>query len=140
MSMRNKFLDFVHKNCNYKLFELSYKSFDCINHIKYISQNTISKKNNNSIGNFKNVKLDLINLENRIIFPCYIPNGEFKETTMKFMSNPNLKIAVLETDHGFYVQPRETYYKLQFEELFGFGSGCLGFDKNRTIFIPFDYK
>jgi hypothetical protein len=134
--MKYKFLNFVSENCDYKLYKLFYKSFDCLNHIKYIVQNNNLKKNDDALK--KN--LDLLNLEKRILYPCYIPKGEFKETTTDFMRNPNLKIAVMDTDHGFYVQPREPYFKLQFEELFGFGCGCLGFDTNKTIFIPFDKK
>jgi hypothetical protein len=134
MSMKYKFLNFVSENCDYKLYKLFYKSFDCLNHIKYIVQNNNLKKNDDALK--KN--LDLVNLDKRILYPCYIPDGKFKETTTDFMSNPNLKIAVMDTDHGYYIQPREAYFKNQFEELFGFGCGCLGFDKNRTIFVPFD--
>lgn len=71
-----------------------------------------------------------------IIQPCYIPKGKFKETNVDWFGKDDLKIAVMKTDYGYYIQPRERHYKMQFEEYFGFGSGNLGYDKNRTVYVP----
>lgn len=53
---------------------------------------------------------------------------EFKETTVELLDKPDLKVAVMKTPHGFYVQPRERFYKVQFEEFFELGCGNIGFD------------
>jgi hypothetical protein len=134
MSLKTAFLNFLYSKSYYKAYEITYKSFDCINHMKYIA--TSNKKNveNVDLNNLYSSKY----LDNRIIFPCHIPEGEFKETTVEFMSKPDLKVAVMKTPYGFYVQPREPFYKYQFEEFFGFGCGNLGFDEKKTIFIPFN--
>lgn len=60
---------------------------------------------------------------------------EIKQAEVYFGSE-RTKIKFLETDYGYYVQPTQRHYKLQFEMFFGFGCGNMGYDPNRTIFVP----
>lgn len=136
MSLRTSILQFMHRNSYNKAYEVTYKAFDCLEQIKVIN---IKKYNAETIKNYNIKKLYTYkHLHDRIINPCYIPNGEFKETTVEFLDKPDLKVAVMKTRHGFYIQPRERFYKFQFEEFFGLGCGNIGFDEKKTVFIPFN--
>jgi hypothetical protein len=98
-------------------------------------------KNNKTLIPFENIYLSsFTNTKNRILFPCYIPNGVFEEKSVKFRDDNTIKVAVMKTDHGYYVQPREKYFKYEFEQFFGLGCGNIGYDKNITVFIPFNDK
>lgn len=44
-------------------------------------------------------------------------------------------VKVLETCTGYYVKPTERIYKYGFEELFGLGPGCLGYNEKECVLL-----
>jgi hypothetical protein len=142
MSIRSKILDLLYKNnISDDLYIKVYKALDCMNQMNEIKKSLYSNLNNKKLKSFEKIYLSSsTNLNNRILFPCHIPNGVFQEKNVKFRDNKTIKVAVMKTDHGYYVQPREKYFKYEFENFFGLGCGNIGYDENITVFIPFNDK
>ncbi len=67
---------------------------------------------------------------------CYLkaPDGDYADVPVKF-SNETTTLKVLETCYGYYVKPTERHYKYDFENFFGFGPGCLGYNPNECVLI-----
>lgn len=72
-----------------------------------------------------------------VVSPCIQAKGTFEEKEMRLFGKDDLKVAVLKSDYGYYIQPREPHYKYQFEDFFQFGPGNLGYSKERTVYVPF---
>lgn len=86
----------------------------------------------------KPVTLDEAIYENsgqRIVDCCYKPNEGYIPYQHTFSSEP-ATILVHETRNGFFVKPANRHFKFQFEQFFGFGTGNIGYDKDRTVFVP----
>ena len=71
----------------------------------------------------------------KMIRDCRAPVMELKPQKVKF-GGEEITVNVLETRVGYFIKPVDHVYKHEFEVLFGFGAGNLGFDLERTIFIP----
>lgn len=75
------------------------------------------------------------NSDKRIVDCCYNPKDGYTECEYTFASEPTT-ILVHETKNGFFVKPADRHFKFQFEQFFGFGAGNIGYDKDRTVFVP----
>lgn len=106
---------------------------------QYIKQTILMAKSSTikTIKTFDKCNYNSIYSSDVIQYPYFIPNGEFIEKKVNWFGKENLKIAVMETNYGYFIQPREHYYKYQFEEYFGFGYGNVGYCENKTIYVPF---
>jgi len=78
----------------------------------------------------------ILNYNNRIVDPCYIPQGEYKEQSSGFFGE-DVKFQVMETEYGHFIRPIKPHLKYQYEDFFGFGCGNMGFDLRRTVYLPF---
>jgi hypothetical protein len=71
----------------------------------------------------------------RIVDCCYSPSDGYILYQRTFASEP-VDILVHETRNGFFIKPANRHFKFQFEQFFGFGAGNIGYDKDRTVFVP----
>ena len=74
----------------------------------------------------------------RIIEPPKIfidDNSKFKKLPF-VISNKSTILDVLETDHGIYIKPTSRLPDGNFENIFGFGCGCIGFTNERLVYYP----
>jgi hypothetical protein len=136
MLMKQEILNYIHKNFTYNTYLKTYKFFDCLNYCKSIIKSRIILEKSS-----KQVKqLKYYNVDNRILFPCNIPDDKFFEETTIVFNNEKILVNLWMSYHGYYIKPIDKCYKYQFEEFFGFGPGNLGFDKNKVIYIPYSKK
>lgn len=76
-------------------------------------------------------------LNNTIIKePCYVPKGDYINKEVSWFGREDLKIAVLETKYGFFIQPREKHLRFDFENFFQIGYGNSDYDINKTVYVP----
>ncbi len=62
------------------------------------------------------------------------PDGEYTAVSVNFSGEPTT-LNVMETCYGYYVKPTERHYKYGFEDLFGLGAGCAGYNPNECVLI-----
>lgn len=63
-------------------------------------------------------------------------DSEYSKRVRIFGSNGKTTILFKKDSRGIFLKPTEKINKFQFEELFGFGPGCIDYDKNRVVYYP----
>jgi uncharacterized alpha/beta hydrolase family protein len=62
-------------------------------------------------------------------------NGQYKPVILMF-GNKQTEVLAYESWNGYYIKPLTAVYDFHYEQFFGFGCGCYGFNKNTTTFVP----
>jgi hypothetical protein len=71
----------------------------------------------------------------RIINPPYCcDDSEFVSTPM--YDGSHVRCLVATTPHGTYIKPSGRYACNDFENVFGFGPGCIGFSTDTVVYYP----
>jgi hypothetical protein len=77
--------------------------------------------------------------KNGSIIQKYISKNAIYEPESLGFGGQETKVLVYETLFGYYVKPINPLYDDYFEQFFGFGCGCYGFNPNIVTYVPAYY-